>query len=272
MADRLTGKVAVITGAASGLGEATARLFASKDARVVIADRDTSRGPWVASDIGDSARFVETDVRFGEDVQGMFAAADEAWGRIDVIYNNAGVGGPEGNLRDCPEERYDLISEVNIRGAWLGVKYGIPHLERAGGRSIIVTASIAAITGVAGVAAYCASKGAVVAMVRAAAGEWASKHIRINCICPGSISTGQGSRSEEQIEQTRQYFSKINPVGRSGEPIDIANAALFLASDASTLITGQKLVVDGGWTSLDARYVEVMGPAVTEDERGTDHD
>ena len=266
MADRLTGKVAVITGAASGLGEATARLFTSEGARVVIADRDTSRGPWVAADIGSSAIFVETDVRFGEDVQGMFAAANEAWGRIDIIYNNAGVGGPEGNLRDCPEERYDLISDVNVRGVWLGMKYGIPYLERSGGGSIIVTASIAAIAGVAGVTAYCASKGAVVAMVRAAAGEWASNRIRINCICPGSITTGQGSRSEEQLEQTRQYFSKINPVGRSGEPIDIAYAALFLASDASSLITGQQLVVDGGWTSLDARYAEVMGPAVPEEQ------
>ena len=264
MAQRLEGKVAVITGGASGLGEASARLFASEGANVVIADLNTSRGLQVASEIGDAARFVETDVRFGEDVQGMFAVADETWGRVDVIYNNAGVGGPEGNVRDCPEERYDLISDVNIRGVWLGMKYGIPHLERAGGGSIIVTASIAAIAGVAGVAAYCASKGAVVAMVRAAAGEWASKNIRINCILPGSIATGQGSRDEEQIEQSRQFMSKYNPVGRSGEAIDIANAALFLASDASSLITGQRLVVDGGWTSLDARYVEVMGPQYSQ--------
>ena len=259
MADRLAGKVAVVTGGASGIGEASARLFAAEGAKVVIADRDASRGPWVASEIGDAARFVQTDVRSGEDVQAMFAAADESWGRVDVIYNNAGVGGDEGTVRDCPEKQYDLISDVNIRGVWLGMKYGIPHLERAGGGSIIVTASIAALTGVAGIAAYCASKGAVVALVRAAAGEWASKNIRINCICPGVIATGQGVRSEERIEEARQYFAQYNPVGRSGEPTDIANAALFLASDASSLITGQKLVVDGGWTSLDARFVEVMG-------------
>ena len=264
MPNRLEGKVAVITGGASGLGEASARLFAAEGARVLIADRDASRGSWVVDEIGEAARFVETDVRHGEDVQGMFAAADEAWGRIDVIYNNAGVGGPEGNVRDCPVERYDLISDVNIRGVWLGMKYGIPHLERAGGGSIIVTASIAAITGVAGVAAYCASKGAVVAMARAAAGEWASKGIRINCILPGNIATGQGSRDEAQIEQSREFMARYNPVGRSGEAIDIARAALFLASDASSLITGQSLVVDGGWTSLDARYVEVMGPQYSQ--------
>lgn len=264
MPNRLDGKVAVITGGASGLGEASARLFASEGARVLIADRDASRGPQVAAEIGDAARFVETDVRSGEDVQGMFAVADEAWGRVDVIYNNAGVGGPEGRVTECSEERYDLISDVNIRGVWLGMKYGIPHLERAGGGSIIVTASIAAITGVAGVSAYCASKGAVVAMVQAAAGEWASKNIRINCILPGNIATGQGSRSEEQIEQSREFMASYNPVRRSGEAIDIANAALFLASDASSLITGQKLVVDGGWTSLDDRYVQVMGPQYSQ--------
>lgn len=264
MANRLEGKVAVITGGASGLGEASARLFATEGARVVIADLNTSRGPQVASEIGEAARFVETDVRSGEDIQGMFAVAEEAWGRVDVIYNNAGVGGPEGKLTECSEERYDRISDVNIRGVWLGMKYGIPHLERAGGGSIIVTASIAAITGVAGVSAYCASKGAVVALVQAAAGEWASRNIRINCILPGNIATGQGSRDEAQIDQSREFMARYNPVKRPGEAVDIANAALYLASDASSLITGQKLVVDGGWTSLDDRYVQVMGPQYSQ--------
>ena len=256
---RLAGKVAVITGGASGIGEATVRLFASEGAKVLIADRNAERGPMVASEIGDSALFVETDVRQSEDIQGMFAAADEAWGRIDIIYNNAGVGPPENNIRDCPEKTYDLVSDINIRGVWLGMKYGIPHLERAGGGSIIATASVAGLVGLAGMAAYCASKGAVIAMVRAAAGEWASKGIRINCICPGGIATGQGWLSEERVEQTRQDWAKMHPIGRSGEGIDIANAALFLASDASALITGQKLVVDGGWTGPDGRYDDLTG-------------
>ena len=259
MADRLAGKVAVITGGASGIGEATARLFASEGARVLIADRNADRGPEVAAEIGDAALFVETDVRNGEDVQGMFAAADEAWGRVDVIYNNAGIGPPEDNIRDCPEATYDLVTAVNIRGVWLGMKYGIPHLERAGGGSIIATASVAGLVGLAGMATYCATKGAVIAMVQAAAGEWASKNIRINCICPGGIATGQGWLSEERVEQTRQNWATLHPLGRSGEAIDIANAALFLASDASSLITGQKLVVDGGWTGPDRRYEEMTG-------------
>lgn len=259
MADRLVGKVVVITGGASGIGEATAKLFASEGARVLIADRNADRGPEVAAEIGDAALFVETDVRNGEDVQGMFAAADEAWGRVDVIYNNAGIGPPEDNIRDCPEATYDLVTAVNIRGVWLGMKYGIPHLERAGGGSIIATASVAGLVGLAGMATYCATKGAVIAMVQAAAGEWASKNIRINCICPGGIATGQGWLSEERVEQTRQNWATLHPLGRSGEAIDIANAALFLASDASSLITGQKLVVDGGWTGPDRRYEEMTG-------------
>ena len=259
MTERLAGKVAVVTGAASGIGEATARLFASEGANVLIADRDGSRGPWVASEIGEAARFMQVDVRSGEDVQGMFAAAEEAWGRIDVIYNNAGVGPNEDNVRDCPEKVYDLVSDVNIRGVWLGMKYGIPYLERADGGSIIATASVAGLVGLPGIAAYCASKGAVIAMVRAAAGEWASKGIRINCICPGGITTGQGWLSEERIDQQRQDWAKMHPVGRSGEAIDIAQAALFLASDESSFMTGQQLVVDGGWTGPDGRYHALTG-------------
>ena len=259
MSGRLDGKVAVVTGGASGIGEASARLFAAEGARVLLADRDGSRGPWVAGEIGDAARFVQTDVRSSEDVQAMFQAAADAWGRIDVIYNNAGTGPPEGNVRDCPEKLYDLISDVNIKGVWLGLKYGIPHLEAAGGGSIIATASVAGLTGLSGIAAYCASKGAVIAMVRAAAGEWASSGIRINCICPGGIATGQGWRTDAQIEENRQEWSALHPVGRSGEAADIASAALFLASDESSFITGQQLVVDGGWTGPDARYDLMLG-------------
>jgi len=257
---RLEGKVAVITGATGGIGSAAARLLAAEGARLALVDLDESALREVARSIGeDKASYTVADVTQPEQAQAYIQAAVDRWGGIDALLANAGIEGTLSPITDYPVDVFDRVMAGNVRGVWLGMKYGIPHLERAGGGSIIVTASIAAITGVAGVAAYCASKGAVVAMVRAAAGEWASKHIRINCICPGSISTGQGSRSEEQIEQSRQYFANYNPVGRSGEPIDIANAALFLASDASSLITGQKLVVDGGWTSLDARYVEVMG-------------
>ncbi len=259
MADRLAGKTAVVTGAASGIGEATARLFAAEGANVLIADRDGSRGPWVASEIGEQALFVQTDVRRGEDIQAMFLAASERWGAINIIYNNAGTGPPETNVRDCPERTYDLVSDVNIRGVWLGMKYGIPHLEAAGGGSIISTASIAGKIGLPGMAAYCASKGAVIALTQAAAGEWASAGIRINCICPGGIATGQGWRSEDQIDVFRGQWDELHPIGRSGEGLDIAQAALFLASDDSSFITGQAIVVDGGWIGVDARVAQLRG-------------
>ena len=249
------------------------RLFASEGAKVLIADRNAERGPWVASDIGGEALYVETDVRNGEDVQGMFSAADEAWGRIDVIYNNAGVGPPEGGILECPEHTYDLVSDVNIRGVWLGMKYGIPHLERAGGGSIIATASVAGLVGLAGMAAYCASKGAVIAMVQAAAGEWASKNIRINCICPGGIATGQGWLSEERVERSRQDWAKMHPIGRSGEAIDIANAALFLASDASALDhrseTRRRRRLDRSRRPLQPDHGPGLGVGLDADQRVT---
>ena len=260
MADRLSGKTAVITGAASGIGEATARLFAAEGANVLIADRNTSRGPWVAGEIaaqGGEALFVQTDVRRGEDVQAMFLTAAERWGQIDIIYNNAGIGPPETNVRDCAEKTYDLVSDVNIRGVWLGMKYGIPHLEAAGGGSIISTASVAGKIGLPGLAAYCASKGAVIAMTQAAAGEWASKNIRINCVCPGGIATGQGWLEEAQIAEQRARWDALHPIGRSGEGLDIARAVLFLASDESSFVTGQAIVVDGGWIGVDARMEQV---------------
>ena len=260
MADRLSGKTAVVTGAASGIGEATARLFAAEGANVLIADRNAGRGPWVAGEIaeqGGNALFVQTDVRRGEDVQAMFLAAAERWGRIDIIYNNAGVGPPETNVRDCAEKTYDLVSDVNIRGVWLGMKYGIPHLEAAGGGSIISTASVAGKIGLPGLAAYCASKGAVIAMTQAAAGEWASKNIRINCVCPGGIATGQGWLEEAQVAEQRARWDALHPIGRSGEGLDIARAVLFLASDESSFVTGQAIVVDGGWIGVDARMEQV---------------
>ena len=137
----------------------------------------------------------------GRDVQAMYRAAAERFGGIDIIYNNAGIGGREDNVRDCPEEVFDEILSINLRGVWLGMKYGIPWLEQRGGGSIISTASVAGISGLAGIAAYCASKGGVIALTRAAAGEWAAKGIRINCICPGAIATADRGRFRGSAER-----------------------------------------------------------------------
>ena len=264
MAERLAGKTAVITGAGSGMGQATAELFAAEGANVLVVDRWAERAERVAGGIGGQAAAFMGDVAQGEDVQAMFSAAAERWGKIDVIYNNAGIGSREENVRDCPEDVFDEIMAINLRGVWLGMKYGIPHLEAAGGGSIISTASVAGLSGLSGIAAYCASKGGVIALTRAAAGEWASSGIRINCICPGVIATrigddSQGLQDAGQLERRRTTGARITPLGRSGEGRDIADAALWLASDESSFVTGQAIVVDGGWTGVDARFPELTG-------------
>ena len=264
MPGRLDGKVAVITGAGSGMGRATAELFAEEGARVLVMDRFEERAQDAATTIGEAAVAFTGDVTQGEDVQAMYQASVDAFGGVNIIYNNAGVGGREDNVRDCPEEVFDEIMAINLRGVWLGIKYGIPHLERAGGGSIISTASVAGISGLSGITAYCASKGGVIALTRAAAGEWAARGIRINCICPGAIATriGDNSRGPEdpdRMARRRERNATAHPLGRSGEGSDIAQAALYLASDESSFMTGQAIVVDGGWTAVDGRWADFAG-------------
>ena len=259
---RLDGKVAVITGAASGIGEGTARRFAEEGAQLMIADVQEEQLGEVARSINEAAGdevclSVSADLRNSEDVQGMLNAAVERFGGVDIVYNNAGIGRNEGNVRDCPEELFDRIIDINLKGVWLGIKHSIPLLEARGGGSIISTASIAGLSGLSGIGAYCASKGGVIALTRAAAGEWAAQNIRINCICPGGIVTGISGFNQDP-EQTRAMLSRIHPANRAGEPVDIANAALWLASDESTFVTGQAIVVDGGWIGVDARYDDMV--------------
>ena len=264
MAGRLDGKVAVITGAGSGMGRATAELFAEEGARVLVMDRWAERAEDAAASIGEAAVAFTGDVSKGEDVQAMYQAAVNAFGGVNIIYNNAGIGSREGNVRDCPEEVFDEIMAINLRGVWLGMKYGIPHLQRAGGGSIISTASVAGISGLSGIAAYCASKGGVISLTRTVAGEFASSGIRVNCICPGAIATriGDNSRGPEdpdRMARRRERNATAHPLGRSGEGSDIAQTALYLASDESSFMTGQAIVVDGGWTAVDGRWSDFAG-------------
>lgn len=249
---RLDGKVAVITGGASGMGEATARLFAREGARVVIGDRQREKGEAVASSIGAECRFVACDVSNSEDVGGMVQAAVSAWGRLDVMYNNAGIGGGEGSIVDCTEEVWDRTIAVDLKGVWLGMKHSIPQMIASGGGSIISTASIAALVGVPGLAAYGAAKAGVTELTRTCAIEYAAHKIRANAILPGGILTpiiyaNPEFQTPRDPEVVRQGLARMQPIQRAGVPEDIANAALWLASDESSFVTGQSIVVDGGF-------------------------
>jgi NAD(P)-dependent dehydrogenase (short-subunit alcohol dehydrogenase family) len=248
----LDGKVAIITGAGSGMGRETAILFAQEGANVVAADVDDDGGSETRSLIerdGGSARFVHADVSRAADVKDLVQAAVDAFGRLDIMFNNAGIEGDAGvPTADCTEENWDRIMGVNLKGVFLGMKYAIPELIRAGGGAIISTASLAGLVGVPGMPAYTASKGGVVQLTKAAALEYASHNIRINCICPGAVTTAMTARLAEQYRTTgRQRLTGVrNPMSRSADPKEIARVALFLASDASSYMTGVALPVDGG--------------------------
>ncbi|MHB8576757.1 MAG: SDR family NAD(P)-dependent oxidoreductase [Dehalococcoidia bacterium] len=258
---RLAGKVAVITGAASGMGEATAKRFAAEGAAVLIADLQDGKGAAVVAAIeaaGGRAAYVRTDVSAGEDVQAMFRVAAERFGGIDIVYNNAGIGFSEGQIGDATEDDFDRIIAIDLKGVWLGMKHCLPYLLERGGGSIISTASIAGLLGFASLGAYCAAKGGVIQLTKVLAVEYADRNIRANCICPGGIATPlvlDNPRLSASVPREVQLegMARMQPLTRPGMPDDIAGAALWLASDESAFVTGQAIVVDGGYVIDAAR-------------------
>lgn len=244
----LDGKVAVITGAAAGMGRASALLFAREGARVVLADVQLQGGESTASEIesaGGEAIFIRTDVSRSAEVRDLIATATAAFGKLDILFNNAGIEGSVSLFEDADEEDFDRVLAVNLRGVFLGMKYGLPELVKTRG-VVINTASLAGLAGVPGMAAYAASKGGVVQLTKTAALEYASAGVRVNCICPGYISTDMTTRLREAPRDERLRRGAPNPLGRAGTPEDIAGAALYLASDLSAFVTGVALPVDGG--------------------------
>jgi NAD(P)-dependent dehydrogenase (short-subunit alcohol dehydrogenase family) len=250
---RLEGKVAVITGGGSGMGRVASELFASEGARVVVAD--VSDGPGEATvraidAAGFDAAYVRADVSNPADAKAMIATALERFGRLDVLYNNAGVMlGDDGSVADTSEEVWDTTLAINVKGVALGCKYGIPAMLASGGGSVINVASFVAWMGAAtSQTAYTASKGAVLSMTREIAVEYARRGIRCNALCPGPIDTPLLAELLSDPDRRQRRLVHI-PMGRLGKAEELARAALFLASDDSSFMTGASLIVDGGITA-----------------------
>lgn len=248
---KLDGKVAVITGAGSGFGRATSILFAKEGAKVVVNCRTAETGEETVRMIrkaGGEAIFVSADVSKAEDVKRMIKTAVDTYGKLDILYNNAGVGGG-GSVTETTEEEWNKVVGTNLTGVWLGMKYAIPEMLKKGGGRIISTSSGGGYFVTPGIpAAYNASKAGVIMLTRTAAIEFVNQNIRINCICPGYCCTPMLMKrlvTEEAINEVNQKV----PMKRMGTPEEVAQAALFLVCDeSSSFITGECLVVDGGYT------------------------
>ena len=245
---KLDGKVAVITGAASGMGAATAQLFASEGARVLVTDMNEAKGQDVAERLGPNGEFKRVDVSREEDIAAAVDQVRSGWGRLDVMFNNAGFGGARGPIESISEADFDLTVDVLLKGVFFGMKHAAPIMKQQGFGSIISTASVAGLQAGESPHLYTATKAAVIHLTKSVALELGQQGIRVNAICPGVVATplAHGPLDEERRKKFRDRFGRHQPIGRVGEGDDIAQAALFLASDDSTFITGTAMVVDGG--------------------------
>ena len=249
---RLDGKVTIITGAGSGMGRAAALLFAKEGARVVVSDIVVEGGEQTVSMIkgaGGEAIFVKTDISKAEDAKNMVKTTVNTYGKLDVLYNNAAIGEPAIETTvDCTEENWDKVQAVDLKGAWLAMKYAIPEMTKTGGGSIINVASQVATRGNVGLTAYTAAKGGVLSLSRATAIEYADKNIRVNILEPGYIITPMAEGLCGDPVMSKQVIDGT-PQRRFGKPEEVAYAALFFASDESSHITGAELAIDGGITA-----------------------
>ena len=233
---RLKGKVAIITGAASGIGEATADLFRSEGATVVAADR------------AEGVDIVSVDAGSEADVERLVEQTVADHGGVDMVFANAGISGGLAGLFEQSSADWEEILRVNLIGPWLAINYAAPHMKQRGGGSIVCTASVAGLRAGAGGVAYSASKAGVINLVKTAAAQLCDSNIRVNAICPGLIETGmtQGIYDMARAAGKQEMIGQLNPLRRGGEPNEIAQVALFLASDESSYVNGHALVADGG--------------------------
>jgi NAD(P)-dependent dehydrogenase (short-subunit alcohol dehydrogenase family) len=255
---RLKEKVSIITGAASGIGKATALVFAREGAKVMCADVNADGAEGVARqivDTGGEAASIKTDVAVEAEVKEMIAQTVARWGRLDVLYNNAGIGWGM-PVTQIPESEWDRLIDINLKGVFLGCKHAIPEMLKNGGGAIVSTASDAGLVGTAMLSPYCASKGGVVLLTKSLAVEWGAMGIRVNCVCPGVIRTpildpmiATAQAAGASPEEVWARMAQAHPVGRVGEPEEVGRAVAFLASDEASFITGVALPVDGGFAA-----------------------
>jgi NAD(P)-dependent dehydrogenase (short-subunit alcohol dehydrogenase family) len=253
MNGRIEGRIAIVTGGASGIGEGTVRRFIAEGASVVIADLQRDRGEQLAAELGPATRFIATDVSLEADVAAAVDLAVSEFGRLDIMFNNAGIVGVIGPIADTPVDAWDRTVSILVRGVFLGMKHAARVMLPQQSGSIISTASIAGVTGGLGPHCYTACKHAVIGLTKSVASELGSSGIRVNAIAPGNTVTAMTAAvlagDHQEIELTAQRIAATNPLGIAGFPDDIANAALYLASDEARYISGQTLVIDGGQTT-----------------------
>ena len=251
---KLDGKVAVITGGASGIGAAAVRLFVEEGCRVVIVDVQDDKGARLADELGKSSAYLHADVSRESDVSDAIAHVLSRFGRLDCLYNNAGLGGVSGPIAEIPVDGYDQTMGVLLRGVFLGMKHAAPIMKQQGSGSIVSTASVAGLQAGYGPHIYSAAKAAVVHLTRSVAMELGESGVRVNCICPGGIATPifgaalgvSGAEADRVAETMKVLLTAFQPIQRAGLPEDIARAALWLASDDSSFVNGHALIVDGG--------------------------
>jgi NAD(P)-dependent dehydrogenase (short-subunit alcohol dehydrogenase family) len=250
--ERLRGKRTIVTGAGSGIGRAIALRFAEEGARVIISDVDGEAAAGVAAEAGGGEALVrKTDVTDSSEVEALVRTAVERWGGLDVMVNNAGIG-VAGTTTDTPEEDYERVMDVCLRGTFLGMKHAIPAIRDSGGGSIINLSSVAALVGIADRAVYSAAKGAILAITRAAAIDHVEEGVRVNCIAPGTVDTpwiGRITAGYDDPEEARRNMEARQPHGRLVTAEEIAAMAAYLASDESASVIGACMVVDGGITA-----------------------
>ena len=278
MAGRLDGKVAVITGAASGIGRGTVDLFVAEGARVIAADVQDDKGARIEEDHKGKAFYVHCDVTEEAQIAAAIAAAKNRFGRLDVLFNNAGAGGARETADAITAEGFDAVMHLHVRAAMFGMKYAVPVMKARGGGSIISTASVAGLRTGFGPFLYSVAKAAIIHMTHAAAVELGQMNIRVNCICPGLIATsifgvGLGlptQVADSAVKAIAEGSQNAQFIQRGGVPKDIAEAALYLASDGSSFVTGLALVVDGGLTLGPSLMSQMMTFAPIANALGID--